>query len=167
MLEYPLLLVFPVAMAFAAAFDLFTMTIPNRISLALLAAFAIVAPLSGMPVQTIGLHLATGAGALAIGFFMFMRGWVGGGDAKLFAAAALWLGWDSLGQFAVAIGLFGGLLSLVILAFRRFVPERFVTGPFWLTRLHDKTSGVPYGIAIGAAALVIYPATRWYAALVT
>ncbi len=167
MFEYPLLLVFPAAMIFAAAFDLFTMTIPNKISLALLAAFVIVAPLSGLPLEVIGYHLLTGFGVLAAGFFMFTRGWIGGGDAKFLAAAALWLGFDNLLSFGVTVGLLGGVLSITILAYRRLVPEGLVAAaPYWLVRLHSKDSGVPYGLAIGAAALVIYPDTRWYTALI-
>jgi prepilin peptidase CpaA len=166
-LEYPLLLVFPVAMAFAAAFDLFTMTIPNRISLALVGSFALVAPLLGLDLHTIALHFATGFGVLVVGFVLFTRGWLGGGDAKLLAAAALWLGFDSLLNFLVVVGLLGGVLSLVILAYRRLVPDAFVFGPPWLVRLHAKDSGVPYGIAIGGAALFMYPETRWFTALIT
>ena len=167
MLSYPLLLVFPVAMIFAAAFDLLTMTIPNKVSMALVLAFALVAPLSGMPVPTIGVHVATGCAVLVLSFFMFTRGWLGGGDAKLLAATALWLGFDSLQSFMILVGLFGGVLSSVILAFRLYVPGRLVSGPHWLVRLHGKGNGVPYGLAIGAAALWLYPETRWFAALIS
>jgi prepilin peptidase CpaA len=154
------------AMVFAAAFDLLTMTIPNRISIALVASFALVAPLSGLPLTTIGLHIAVGAAVLLLGFFLFSRNWLGGGDAKLLAASALWLGFDSLGEFMVGVGLFGGLLSAFILVFRIHVPSHFVPDLHWLERLHGKGNGVPYGIAIAAAALVVYPETRWYASIV-
>lgn len=166
MFEYPLLLVFPIAMVFAAAFDLLTMTIPNKISMALVAAFALVAPMSGLPLDVIGMHVATGAGVLILGFFLFARGWLGGGDAKLLAATALWLGFDSLGDFMLTVGFLGGLLSGAILAFRLYVPARMFTGPAWLVRLHGKDNGVPYGLAIGAAALVLYPDTRWFTFLI-
>jgi prepilin peptidase CpaA len=164
MLEYPLLLVFPVAMAFAAAFDLFTMTIPNKISLALVASFAVVAPLSGMPLHEIGVHVACGAAVLVVGFGCFLRGWAGGGDAKLLAASVLWLGFESLPQFLLTVGVLGGVLSIVILAFRK-VPDAFLSGPDWLMRLHGKNNGVPYGLAIAGAALLMYPDTRWFTAL--
>ena len=164
MIEYPLLLVFPVAMAFAAAFDLLTMTIPNKVSLALVAAFLVVAPLAGLPWGMIGIHIATGAAVLVAGFFMFVRGYMGGGDAKLLAASALWLGFDSLPEFLITVGILGGVLSVVILALRR-IPEIYVPGPAWLVRLHSKDSGVPYGLAIGGAALMMYPHTPWFNAL--
>jgi prepilin peptidase CpaA len=167
MFEYPLLLVFPAAMIFAAAFDLFTMTIPNKISISLLVAFVLVAPLSGLPLEVIGFHLLTGFGVLVAGFLMFTRGWIGGGDAKLLAAAALWLGFDNLLGFGLMVGVLGGFLSLSILAFRTLVPEGNVAAaPHWLSRLHAKDSGVPYGLAIGAAALLTYPDTRWYTVLI-
>ena len=167
MLEYPLLLVFPISMLFAAAFDLFTMTIPNRISIALAAGFFLVAPLSGLPLQTIGMHIAAGSLVLAVGFFAFVRGWLGGGDAKLLAAAALWLGFDNLDIFMLMVGLLGGVLSCTILAFRVYVPSSMFSGPHWLVRLHGKGNGVPYGLAIGAAALWLYPETRWFSALIS
>ncbi|NKB16640.1 MAG: peptidase [Sphingomonadales bacterium] len=140
---YPLLLVVSAAMVFAAATDLFTMRIPNWISLVLLAVFVVAAPLSGLPWQTLTLHAVTGLTALALGFGAFMRGYMGGGDAKLLAAGALWVGASHLLEFAVAVGIYGGLLCVVILAFRRLVPSAFVRKPDWLVRLHAPDSGVP------------------------
>jgi prepilin peptidase CpaA len=165
MLEYPLLLVFPLAMTFAAAFDLFTMTIPNKISIALVASFLVVAPLVGLPLETIAIHLATGFGVLVIGFIFFARGWLGGGDAKLLAAASLWLGFEAMPSFMIQVALLGGALSIGILAYRKLVPDGLVVNPAWLAKLHGKDSGVPYGLAIGGAALLAYPDTRWFAAL--
>jgi len=166
MIEYPLLLVFPIAMTFAAAFDLLTMTIPNKISIALALAFLIVAPLIGLTPTQIGMHAATGFGMLVVGFILFSNGFMGGGDAKLLAASSLWLGFDSLLPFLLAIGILGGLLSVAVLALRR-IPETYVFGPAWLTRLRSKSSGIPYGLAIGGAALWLYPQTQWFAALVS
>jgi len=164
MIEYPLLLVFPLAMAFAAAFDLLTMTIPNKISIALAASFLVVAPLVGLSWPMIGMHLATGAGMLVLGFAMFAGGYMGGGDAKLLAASALWLGPQTLLWFLLAVGVFGGALSILVLALRR-VPASYVPAPAWLVRLHSKDSGIPYGLAIGGAALMFYPQTPWFTAL--
>ena len=91
LVEVVRLLLFPALMAFAAASDLLNMTISNRISLALVAGFAVLAVVCGLSPQTIAAHAATGLLVLAIGFALFARGLVGGGDAKLAAAAALWL----------------------------------------------------------------------------
>jgi prepilin peptidase CpaA len=165
MLTYPLLIVFPAAMAFAAAYDLFTMKIPNKISIALLVAFLITAAVSGVPLQTTAIHIATAAVVLGAGFFAFLRGWVGGGDAKLLAAASLWFGFDGLLNFFVTVALLGGVLCMGILSYRRMVPDGYVTAPDWLVKLHQKDSGVPYGLAIGGAALLLYPDTLWFNAL--
>src|SRR5436190_13187702 len=90
------LLLFPALMAFAAASDLFTMTISNRISLLLLAGFVVLAVLGGMSLHAISMHIAAGFAVLTIAFVCFALGWVGGGDAKLAAATALWFGFDHL-----------------------------------------------------------------------
>ncbi len=166
MFEYPLLFVFPLAMAYAAASDLLTMTIPNRISLMLIAAFLVLAPLSGMSWQIFGQHLATGAAVLTIGIVLFSMGIFGGGDAKLLAAASLWLGVDHLGPFMGYVAIIGGILCTVILAYRR-IPAEALSLPGWAARLHSPKTGVPYGIAISGAALMIYPKTPLYMALVS
>jgi prepilin peptidase CpaA len=163
-LEYPLLLVFPAAMAFAAASDLLTMTIPNRVSLLLVAVFLLVAPLAGLTWPAVlANHFAAGGLVLLVGIGMFALGWLGGGDAKILAAAALWLGLDHLLPFLTQTAIFGGLLALSILAYRRF-PAAEMRLSDWALRLHKPGGGIPYGVAIGAAALAVYPATPWFAA---
>jgi prepilin peptidase CpaA len=164
-LEYPLLLVFPTAMAFAGAMDLLTMTIPNRVSLALLAAFAAAAPLTGMPWAQFFSHLLAGFAILALGILMFARGWIGGGDAKLLAAAMLWLGFEHAVQYVFLVSLLGGVLAAAILAYRNLVPPLWLASQHWAMRRHDRKTGVPYGIALAAAALWIYPSTKWFTVL--
>jgi len=166
MIEYPLLLVFPVAMTCAAAFDLLTMTIPNKISIALMIAFFVVAPLVGLSWSAIGIHATTGAAVLVLGFALFAGGYMGGGDAKLLAAASLWLGHESLLNYFLAIGALGGVLSLAILGLRR-IPDAYIPSLDWVQRLHSKSSGIPYGLAIGGAALMLYPHTQWFTALMS
>jgi len=83
------LLLFPALMAFAASSDLFTMTISNRLSLALAGGFFLLVLFTGMSLPAIGMHLAAGALVLAVAFGFFTQGWIGGGDAKLAAATAL------------------------------------------------------------------------------
>ncbi len=164
MIEYPLLMLFPAAMAFAGAMDFFTMTIPNRISVALIAGFAVAAVFAGMPLTAIGNHVLAGALFLVIGIFMFSMGWLGGGDAKLLAAAALWLGFESILPYVVMVSIFGGTLATVILAYRSTIPPVWVTSQEWAMRLHDRKGGIPYGIALAGAALWIYPSTHWFVA---
>jgi prepilin peptidase CpaA len=164
MLLHALLFVFPFAMAFAAASDLLTMTIPNRLSLGLCIAFFFIAPAAGLSWQDILSHLGVGLGMLLAGFGMFAAGWIGGGDAKLLAAASLWLGLDPMMLFLGYATLFGGALALVLLAYRS-MPAAALPLPEWAARLHVKGAAMPYGIAIAAGALTVYPSTTWFAAL--
>jgi prepilin peptidase CpaA len=160
------LLLFPALMAFAAASDLFTMTIPNALSIVLLVAFAILAAAGGLVLETVLLNVAACLVVLLLTFVLFALGWIGGGDAKLAAATALWLGFDALPEYLFLAAIAGGALTLAILVLRHFPLPRFALGWGWLLRMHDRTSGVPYGIALAAAALVVYPNTQiWTAAL--
>ena len=165
MLTFPLFIVFPVAMVLAAASDVLTMKIPNKISLVLFVAFLIAAPLAGLSWQAIGIHLATGLAVLAVGFALFTRGWLGGGDAKLLAAGALWIGSQNLLAFLFAVTLCGAALCLAVLVYRRIVPTAYVPSAGWLQRLHGKEAGVPYGLAICGGALLLYPQTPLFMAL--
>ena len=83
------LLLFPALMAFAASSDLVTMTISNRVSLVLIAAFFVLAIMWSMPLFEIGTHVGAAAAVLVVSFTFFARGWIGGGYAKLAAATAL------------------------------------------------------------------------------
>src|SRR4030088_3628311 len=85
------LMLFPALMAFAASSDLLTMTISNRVSLILAGGFFALAVFGGMSTTEILLHLGAGGVVLLLAFGFFARGWIGGGDAKLAAATALWL----------------------------------------------------------------------------
>jgi prepilin peptidase CpaA len=164
-LDIARLLLFPAMMTFAAASDLLTMTISNRVSLALGAAFLALAVLGGMGFIDILSHLGAGATVLAVAFACFAMGWVGGGDAKVAASAALWFGFGHLMNYLVYASLLGGALTLLLLQFRQWpLPYLFVGQP-WLLRLHAKDSGIPYGIALAIGALMIYPETEWIRAI--
>lgn len=155
------LVVFPALMAFAASSDLLTMTISNRLSLALSAAFLAMALFTGMPLQVIGMHVLAAAIVLTIGFIFFAQGWIGGGDAKLVAATALWFGFDHLLDYMIHASIFGGALTLLLLQFRKMPLPALLARQGWIMRLHDMGAGVPYGIALAAAALIVYPKTGW------
>jgi len=164
-LDVARLLLFPALMAFAAASDLFTMTISNRVSLALAASFLMLAVASGMGPSEILSHLGAGASVLAVSFVCFAFGWIGGGDAKLAAAAALWFGFGHLLNYLVYASLFGGALTLLLLQFRQWPLPLPLASQGWLLRLHAKESGIPYGIALAIGALMIYPETEWIRAV--
>jgi prepilin peptidase CpaA len=164
-LDIARLLLFPALMAFAAASDLFTMTISNRVSLALAAGFLVLATLSGMGLHDILSHVGAGATVLAVAFVCFAMGWVGGGDAKVAASAALWFGFGHLLNYLVYASLFGGALTLLLLQFRQWPLPYAFAGQAWLLKLHAKESGIPYGIALAIGALTIYPETEWIRAV--
>jgi len=159
------LTLFPAMMAFAASTDLFTMTIANRVSIILVAGFGLLAALTGLGASGLLSHVGAAAAVLAVVFVFFACGWIGGGDAKLAAATALWLGFAHLVDYLFYASLFGGAMTLAIIYFRGIpLPQAFVGLP-WAERLHRSDSGVPYGIALAAAALVVYPHTEWMAAV--
>src|SRR6266480_7907798 len=160
-LDIARLMLFPALMAFAAASDLFTMTISNRVSLALAAGFLALGLLSGMGFYDILGHIGAGAAVLVVAFACFAMGWIGGGDAKVAAAAALWFGFGHLLNYLLYASLFGGALTLLLLQFRQWPLPYALTGQPWLMRLHAKDSGIPYGIALAIGALMIYPETEW------
>jgi len=159
------LLLFPALMAFAASSDLLTMTISNRISQALAGGFLLLALATGMSLPAIGMHLAAAALVLTVAFVCFAFGWIGGGDAKLAAATALWFGFDYLLDYLLYASLFGGVLTLLLIQFRLLPLPAAMARQQWILRLHEKGGGVPYGIALAAAALVVYPHTGWMAYL--
>jgi prepilin peptidase CpaA len=155
------LVLFPATMAFAASSDLFTMTIANRVSLILLAGFVLLSIMMGMTATDMLMHFAAGAAVLVVGFVFFSCGWIGGGDAKLAAVTALWLGFAHLFEYLIYSSIFGGALTLALIQFRLLPLPTVLASREWIERLHRRGGGVPYGIALAAAALVVYPHTEW------
>ena len=156
--EWAALIVFPSLMAYAAASDLLTMTISNRVSVALVVGFLIIAGVSGVPLRDIiVVHLACGAAVLVLTFGLFAFSWIGGGDAKLAAATAVWLGWDNLFDYGLQASLLGAGLTIGILYFRKYRLPPSLGAKAWLVRLHAAGNGVPYGIALSIAGLALYP----------
>jgi len=152
-----LCLVVPALLVYACFSDLFTMTISNRLCLAVAAAFPSLAVLVGLPGEMVLWHLAAGFCVLVVAFALFAFGWIGGGDAKFFAAATIWLGFGQLWEYLALSSILGGGLTLAILAMRRHpLPAPLVRLP-WVNKLHDVQTGVPYGIALGIAAVVLLP----------
>lgn len=155
------LLLFPALLAFAASSDLLTMTISNRLPIALAGGFFLLTLITGMSLYAFGMHLAAAAVVLVTAFVFFSQGWIGGGDAKLVAATALWFGFDYLLDYLIYASLFGGALTLAIIQFRKLPLPAALARYTWILRLHETGAGVPYGIALAAAALAVYPKTGW------
>ena len=155
-----LMFVLPALLAVAAAFDLTSFTIPNLLSLAVVAAFAIFGLAAGLQPGIFAFHLLAGLIALAAGFTLFALGYIGGGDAKLFAAVALWLGLRDVPAYALVSSVMGGFLTLALLALRQWPLPAGLARQGWIIRLHEKSSGIPYGVALAMGALIILPHTE-------
>jgi prepilin peptidase CpaA len=159
MLSTIALLIFPVLMAYAASSDLLTMRIANWLVGLVVLAYAVLALFAGLSWGDIGMALAASAIVLAISFAFFAFGWIGGGDAKLVSATVLWIGFGLMLQYLIYAALLGGALTLIILSLRRYPLPSWLARHQWIDRLHNPKSGVPYGIALAAAALLVYPET--------
>jgi prepilin peptidase CpaA len=157
-----ILTVFPVCMLFATFYDIFTMTIPNKISLVLIAAFAICAPLAGISITTALWSVGLALFVLSVGFALFSAGIMGGGDVKLLAASTLWFGTAFTLPYLLFGAILGGLLTIAIVLYRRLpmLPLFALRFP-WMERLHDKNQGVPYGAALGPAAITVFATSGW------
>ena len=137
---------FPALMIFSAASDLVTMTISNKVSLALISGFFIISFLIGTPTSVIFMHLLTGITVLIATFALFAAGWIGGGDAKLAAATSLWLGSSLTLNYLLLATLFGGFLTLGMLAMRNYPWPLVLDNVPWIARLYRMDKGIPYEI---------------------
>ncbi len=157
--------ILPALLAAAAVSDLLTYKIPNVIPgvmILLFVAFLIILALGGqaMSWSEAGPHLLAGSVGLLAGMGLFALGWIGGGDAKFFAAAVLWLGWDALLDYTLAASVLGGVLTLGLITMRKLPLPAFLVRQAWFARLSDHRGDVPYGIALALAALLILPYTH-------
>ncbi len=157
LLQEIVLPVFPALAVWAGLKDATSYTIPNRVTIAVAAAFVPAALIAGLPLPQVGVALLAGLAALVAGMAMFAFGWIGGGDAKLFAGCALWLGVPAVVPFMLWTGIAGGLLAVGLLYLRKLPRPAYATGPAWAARLLTPGESVPYGVAIAAGALIAYP----------
>ena len=167
MLSLLLALVFPALMAFAAFSDLFTMRIANWLVIAVAVAYFAMALVTQLEWPAIGVAAGTAAGVLAVAFTFFALNWIGGGDAKLASASALWIGLGLLLQYLIYVALLGGALTLIILALRRYPLPARLAKHAWIDKLHNPKTGVPYGIALAIAAILVYPQTAIFERLLS
>jgi len=165
MSAFLVMMVLPLLLALAAGWDLASYTIPNLLPAVIAAAFLIFAVLSGFAGAAWGAHLAAGLVALVAGFALFAGHWIGGGDAKLFAATALWFGFGDLASYALVAAVLGGVLAVTLLVARLVPLPAVLIRQGWIARLHDHRSGIPYGVALAAGALMVLPTAQiWRAA---
>lgn len=110
--------VFAALLVAACVADLRTRRIPNALVLSLVILGVIVAIASRGLVSGGGRSLAGAGSGLAIWLPFWLLGMMGGGDVKLFAAGAAWLGPSGALEGALLAGLFGGVLSVGYLLFQ-------------------------------------------------
>ncbi|MEO0635196.1 MAG: prepilin peptidase [Pseudomonadota bacterium] len=150
---------FVVCMLWAALTDLYTFRIFNSLIIVMLAGFFAFAVLSGWAFQPGGLlemgwHLLAAVAAFA-GFLLFYAiGQMGAGDVKLITATVLWLGWHRVTIDYVLYALIaGGILTLVLLLWRRFPLPSAMSDVRFIKRLHVRRLKTPYGISLGGAGI--------------
>ena len=118
----------------------------------------------GMGWSEAGYALLTFVIVLALAVGLWMPGFIGGGDAKLIAAVALWFAWPGVLIFALWSVIAGGALAVLLLALRRIAPA-LPLQPEWVARspLADGAPA-PYAVALAAGALIALPQTTLIAA---
>ncbi|QNM83010.1 prepilin peptidase [Sphingomonas sabuli] len=127
----------------AAAIDVRTFTISNRLNLGV----AALAPLYWWSVDLpltpgVWLQLGVAAAVFALLAGAFFLGMMGGGDVKLAAALALWFSPASTAKFLVIMSVAGGVLTLLVVLFHK-------------VRSREGRPQIPYGVAIAIGGLAI------------
>tara|TARA_Y100000588_G_C13796568_1_gene728998 strand:+ start:32 stop:517 length:486 start_codon:yes stop_codon:yes gene_type:complete len=149
------LLSFCVLLVYGALCDVTTFEIPDFVSV--LGALLFVPAVLGadLGITYIAWHLLAGTLVLCIGFALFVANLLGGGDAKVLAAAALWCGLEGLLPLLFWVAIIGGILTLLLILCRRLKIFRRFRSVGWLVRLQEE-SGVPYSVAITCGTLIIF-----------
>ncbi|MDZ7629623.1 MAG: prepilin peptidase [Parvularculaceae bacterium] len=159
MLPLIFLSAFPAALIIAALNDIYEFKIPNWISIVLIAAYGAAGVGLAAPGDMLLEGLLLGCAALVAGFALFALRIIGGGDAKLLAASAPWIGLSSLGSFMIYVAIAGGALALALIVFRRLPALPAYAQAPWLVRLHQRPKDIPYGVAIAAGGLLSFSQT--------
>lgn len=154
MLTSLLCLLFPLLLIYAAWHDVSTMWIPNWVSIVLAVAFVPAAMAAGLGAEEIGRHLLFGAAVLLICTALFYLNVFGGGDAKVIAAASLWIGLGAAAPFAFWMAAAGGVLAGGLLVLRKMKVQ---STKAWAARLLSPAEGAPYAVAIAVGAIVAAP----------
>jgi prepilin peptidase CpaA len=160
------LVLFAGLLIYAACSDIASLTIPNWVSLALAGAFPVFAFASGAEATAIGMNFLFGLGVLAVGFLLFQANIIGGGDAKLLAAAAIWTGLGAFTPFAFWTAFAGGAFALLLIVGRKYAGA-FAAAPPFVYRLLTPKTGVPYGVAIMIGGLMAAPSMPLFSGALT
>lgn len=162
MLAYLSLSVFPAALIIAAANDLYEFKIPNWIPITMICAYPVAGFAVSAPPQVMLEGFIIGAAALTLGFGLFAARIAGGGDAKLLAATAPWLGASGVGPFLLYTAFAGLALTIAMLMFRKTPILPIYAHAPWIIRLHERKKDLPYGVAIAAGGLISFSQTPFF-----
>lgn len=160
------LMLFPLLMILGGAGDVMTRRIPNSLVVGTAALFLPAALVTGMPIWIMSLHVATAAVLLALGFGLFSFGVVGGGDAKMMAAAGLWLGFPCSILFITFSALAGGLLAAAMGLWFLVTMEGGMHSAWFDKAVAPLKPSVPYGFALAAGAILATPFSWWMRAAI-
>lgn len=153
--------VFPSVLIVAGAGDVMTMRIPNFLPVVLSAVFFVCAFSIGFSQFDLWLHIATGLCFLSAGFALFSFGLIGGGDAKILAAAALWFGFPDVLYFLILTALAGGALAAAVGTWFMIHVEAGMRSERITKMFRTLTPSVPYGYALAVGAILAMPYCGW------
>jgi prepilin peptidase CpaA len=156
-LQFAALLGFAALMVMAAFEDLRRLIIPNALTLSLCLLWPLYAIAAPSLLGTLG-ALGCAVAVFLAGALCFSRGYLGGGDVKLLAAAALWAGPAGTPALLVLTGVLGGMLALFLLVPPGAYIATLARAKLGSTDAPEKFAAatpVPYGIAIAAAAVIV------------
>ncbi len=156
-----ILSVFPLMVVMAGISDFFTLKIPNWLNAVIAVSVVPFVILAGMPLEIFAWHIIAGLVTFVVGFILFSINIIGGGDAKMLAACAVWVGWDVLMEFAVVTVFAGAVLVIAIKVWVFFANRKDIKGMDWAKNFLSKKPQLPYGIAIAAGGVIVFPATWW------
>ena len=146
--------VFMGAMLHVMYTDLTRQRIYNASMLFLLASYFPLALASGFSLEAIAMAIGTGLIVFMAGFGCFSAGWLGGGDVKLGAVSALWLGPEVVISYLLWTAILGSMVTLSILLLRR---KRALEAGI----PYDRAAALPYGPGMALAAIILFPQSTW------
>jgi prepilin peptidase CpaA len=154
LLSYGLTLASVAILLAAAMHDVIARTVPNWMAITL----AVLGIASRILHGSILIGFGAAAAVFVLAAFCWRRGWLGGGDVKLLAAATLWAGLAGTPALLITTGMLGGFMALFLLM--PFGPQLVASARLLLGQIpRDQEEGsgvpVPYGIAIAGAALIV------------
>ena len=149
-------LVFIGALIAAAISDFCTLKIPNWCPVSIAVVYLPIAHNLNMTCSEILAHYGTGVTLYLLGLALVSRGMIGGGDVKLLSTTCIWTGPNMLAELLISTAILGGMLALVIICMRKTLSER-LNGwkPLWLNPPEGTSIGIPYGVAIAVAGLLL------------